>query len=124
MPFKNYLICLLLGTLLFACSADSESEMREQVIQEKLEERIAKYKSDKRKSCQKKVLQKAGAIADSILLREARLKRDTSDRPGIPDKPEVPEFVPVKDTVPVEPFFRDSTLELIESDSSVIGNDQ
>ena len=85
---------------------------------EKVEERVRKYKEEKHNSCQRKVLQKAGVVADSILLLEARLNRDTSGKPIIPEKPEIPEIIPIKDSIPVQPFYRDSSLELIEIDSS------
>ena len=102
----------------YACSQDKDNAVREQVIQEKVEERVERYKIEKLNSCRQKVLKRAGAIVDSILLVEARLKRDTLGKPPIPDKPVLPEIVPIKDTLPIRPFFRDSTLNLIEQDSS------
>jgi hypothetical protein len=118
MRFYTFTIGIILSFLLFSCSGADVNEMRQQVIFEKVEERVNKYKEEKQNSCQRKVLQKAGAIADSILLVEARLNRDTSRKPVIPEKPEIPEIIPIKDSIPVQPFYRDSSLELIEIDTS------
>ena len=118
MRFHPFLFSCILGLFLVSCSSGNDTDLREQVIQEKLEERVEKYKSEKRNACNKKVLKAAGAIADSILLVEARLKRDTSGKPLIPEKPELPEIVPIIDTLPVKPFFRDSSLELMKQDST------
>jgi hypothetical protein len=109
--------------IFYACSQDKkDNALREQVILQKVEERVVRYKKEKSNSCREKVLKRAGVIVDSILLVEARLKRDTSGKPVIPEKPQVPEIVPIKDTIPIRPFFRDSTLELMEQDSSLIDN--
>lgn len=98
-----------------------EEDIRVKVIHERVEERIAKYKISKYEACKRKVVKKAGTIADSILLLEARLNRDTTGRPLIPEKPESPEIKNIIDSVPVEPFFRDSSLEW-RNDSIEINN--
>ncbi len=115
-------ILLVFTGLLFACSSDNDNALREQMIQQTVEDRIQRYTKEKKNSCREKALKEAGAIVDSILLSEARLKRDTAGRPAIPEKPERPEIVPVEDSLPVQPFFRDSSLELIEQDSLNIDN--
>lgn len=122
MRLQTFLLVGVLAFFLFSCSQENESSVREQVIQEKLNERVEQYKSEKRNACREKVLKAAGVIADSILLVEARLKRDTSNRPPIPDKPELPKIIPIRDSVPVKPFFRDSSLELMQRDSFKKGN--
>ncbi len=121
MRFHTFTIGIISVFFLFSCSgAGDKNEVRQQVIFKKVEERVKQYKEEKYISCQRKVLQKAGAIADSILLAEARLNRDTSGKPVIPEKPEIPEIIPIKDSIPIKPFFRDSSLELIQIDSSDI----
>ncbi len=112
------LLILVFLCLFYACSQDKDNAVREQVIQQQVEERVERYKIEKLNSCRQKVLKRAGVIVDSILLVEARLKRDTSGKPPIPDKPELPNIVPIKDTLPIRPFFRDSTLDLMKKDSS------
>lgn len=116
------LILLVFVGVLSSCSSDNDNSLRDQMIQQTVEDRIQRYTIEKNNSCREKALKEAGAIVDSILLAEARLKRDTAGRPPIPEKPEIPEIVPVEDSLPVKPFFRDSSLELIEQDSSKIDN--
>lgn len=113
------LITFILLCFFGACAQEKDNAVREQMILQTVEERVDRYKEEKRNSCRQKVLKEAGAIVDSILLAEARLKRDTSGKPVIPDKPEKPEIVPIKDSLPVRPFFRDSSLELMELDTSL-----
>ena len=110
MQLKYIFILLTINFIFFSC-AGKDGDLRMKDIHEKVAEKVAKHKQIKRNTCRKKVLKAAGVLADSILLAEARLKRDTAGRPLIPSKPVVPEIKEVIDTLPVAPFFRDSSLE-------------
>ena len=111
MRLKFIFLLFTVSTFFWTCSLPDEGDVRVKVIHEKVEERIAKYKISKQEACKRKVLKEAGAIADSILLLDARLNRDTTGRPLIPEKPASPEIKNIADSIPVEPFFRDSSLE-------------
>ncbi len=105
-------------TLLSCEPPETETEIRQSVIEEQVKERLALHRATKLRVCQEKVLAEASRLADSILIHQARLKRDTLSKPPKPFKPEKPEIKTLIDSVPVKPFFRDSTLELLDTSAS------
>ena len=74
-------------------------------MQERLDERLLRWKEGMNRNCRNKVIEAASTIADSTLLANARFQRDTMDFPAVPGRPNRPDFVPPKDTVPVKPIF-------------------
>ena len=101
--------------LFFALCANScerpPSKTKGQVMQERLEKRLAKWRQAQSDRCRKEVLKTATAIVDSTLLADARLNRDISDLPDIPGRPRRPGFEAPEDTTPIAPllkFIRDS----------------
>lgn len=80
----------------------------EAFVEEKVEERLATYRAILDQQCWEAILQEAGTIADSILLTEARLRRDSVNKPPRPDKPEKPELKKLNDSLSLDPLFRDS----------------
>ena len=81
---------------------------RHQLIEEKLNERLADYRHRVVEKCQERILAEASSIVDSILIEQARLKKDTIGKPARLDKPEIPEIIPPKDSTPVAPLFGDT----------------
>lgn len=75
-------------------------------MQERLDDRLSNWQDMLRRNCEQAVIVEAIAIVDSTLLADARLKRDTSDRPSIPGRPGRPDFVPPDDTSEVKPLLK------------------
>lgn len=106
------IICIaaLLGSL-SACRSDGRDENQvavERFLEQQVAERIATYKRILEQQCRDKVLEEAGKIADSILIAEARLQRDSMNKPAKPTKPERPELKTLKDSLKLDPLFRDT----------------
>lgn len=87
------------------CLRKPPSKTKEQVMQEKLQERLDRWHADMENSCTRRVMERAAIIVDSTLLADARFKRDTSDLPPVPGRPEKPAFTPPRDSVPIRPIF-------------------
>lgn len=91
--------------LLSACGR-KPAKAKEQVMQERLTERIERWKVDMDKKCRKEVETKAIALSDSIIIVNAKLNRDTSIHSLIPGRPNRPDYKPPTDSVPVKPFLK------------------
>lgn len=103
---KIIVISAIICTCLSACSGDEEPLItKEELIEQRIEEKLANWEKVMRQKCEKDVLEAAEIIADSTLIAQARLDKV---RPEKPIKPEVPEVMELKDTVPVQPILRDS----------------
>ena len=74
-------------------------------MQERLDDRLRRWKEGVDRNCRNKVMEAATAIVDSTLLANARFKRDTSDIPLIPDRPNRPNFIAPSDSTPVKPIL-------------------
>lgn len=103
--------------VLFALCANAcggpPSKTKEQVVQERLNERLATWRATTLDKCRMEVLDAAAAIVDSTLLTDARLKRDLSGLPNVPGRPTRPGFEAPEDTTPIAPllqFILDSLL--------------
>lgn len=92
---------------LTACGEDNRNKLAvEQVIAEKVAERVANYRKNRLERCQEAAINEANTIADSLLLLEARLTRDTASKPLKPNKPEKPEIKILTDSTPIAPLIR------------------
>jgi hypothetical protein len=95
--------------LLAGCDdAEEQKAIEEMVIQRELDRRIANYKTVLFENCQERAIEEATRIADSIMIEEARLLKDTMGKPAKPPRPERPELRKLEDSTPVRPFLRDS----------------
>jgi hypothetical protein len=115
---KNVGYQLIIGVMavsfcLGGCTKKPPSKTKEQVIQEKLDERFERWKADLEQRCLDQAMDKAIAIVDSTIIANARLNRDTAGKPVIPMRPEKPTFVIPKDSTPVKPLLkkRQDTLQ-------------
>ena len=81
------------------------TKSKSEVIQERLDERLLRWREGMNRNCLQKVMDAASIIADSTLLANARFERDTMDFPAIPGRPNRPDFIPPKDTVAIKPIF-------------------
>ena len=97
---------MLLATTLLAGCHRQPTKTKEQVMQERLAERIDRWKIDAVKKCRKEVEEKATALTDSIVIANAKLNRDTSIHSLIPGRPTRPDYKPPTDSVPVKPFLK------------------
>jgi hypothetical protein len=100
---------LLWAVLLFgtsACEKKLPPKTKQQIMQEKLEERLAIWKADMTGNCLEKAFEKAVLIVDSTLIANARQHRDLSGKPFIPPRPEKPAFAVPADSLPVKPLLQ------------------
>ena len=74
-------------------------------MQERLAERLDRWKADINKKCREEVEDKAAALTDSIIIANAKLNRDTSIHTLIPGRPTRPDYKPPTDSVPVKPIL-------------------
>ena len=89
------------------------SKTKAQVMQERLDERLDRWRESLLNRCRQDVLDAATVIVDSTLLANARQNRDVSGLPDIPGRPNRPGFETPKDSTPVAPllrFIQDSLL--------------
>lgn len=98
-------VCLLSILLFSSCGEDNRNKIAvEKVVNEEIERRVNDYIQMRIKRCQDKAIAEANEIADSILIAEARLARDTITKPPKPLKPEKPEIKSLLDSTPVQPL--------------------
>lgn len=114
-----FLSVLLLLALANACESSTHLDI-DAVIEEKVQERLDEFQRIIKLRCQIEVLNEAGEIADSIILREARLQKDTLDRPFRPDRPSEPVLKRLEDSLPLAPLFPDS-IQLKPASSTLGG---
>ena len=107
----GYRAPLFLLLLLAACQSgpDQNRVAVETFVEQEVENRLALYRRILNQQCRDNILEEAGRIADSILITEARLKRDSLGKPPKPEKPERPELKQLKDSLTLDPLFRDTT---------------
>jgi hypothetical protein len=99
------LVLLLAAALLPGCDR-KPTKTKEQVMQERLTERLDRWAADVTKKCRKEVETKAIALTDSIVIANAKLNRDTSVHSLIPGRPTRPNYKPPTDSVQVKPFLK------------------
>lgn len=105
---------LFLATWLFflnfftACESATHVDI-DAVIAEKVQERLTEFESIVNRRCRDRALEEAGLMADSIIIEEARRKKDTLDRPMRPLRPDQPALLQLKDSLELAPLFDTST---------------
>lgn len=92
--------------LLLAACNQKPAKTKEQVMQERITERLERWKADTNKKCRKDVETKAIALVDSTVIANAKLNRDTSIHSLIPGRPTRPDYQPPTDSVQVKPFLK------------------
>lgn len=89
------------------------------LMESTLQEKLDAYRQRMEEDCQKRILKEAARVADSIIVEEARLYRDTVQRPPIPPRPERPETKKLPDSLPVGPLIsRPDTVPQPPTDSA------
>jgi len=103
---KGY--CLLFCGVLFffSCQSDTKKALtKEEIIAQKIEEKVARWKKSMRTKCSEDILEEAIAIVDSTLIARARLDVDSIPKPLKPIKPEKPAIKELRDTLPIAPIL-------------------
>lgn len=98
-------LTMLIGLSFAACRREA-TKTKEQVMQERLSERLERWKLDTGKKCLRDIETKAIALTDSIVIANAKLNRDTSIQAIIPGRPTRPDYKPPEDTVAVKPVLK------------------
>lgn len=99
-----------MAVILLASCQGAPSKTKEQVMQERLNERLMKWRGDINKKCRNDVEAKAAALTDSIIIANAKLNRDTSIHLLIPGRPNRPDYKPPTDSVKVEPVLKEKQV--------------
>ncbi|MBK7869953.1 MAG: hypothetical protein IPJ74_04310 [Saprospiraceae bacterium] len=101
-----YIIAILLLNVLVACDSEEEAQRIERIlIEQNVEKRLADYKMIHDRNCRTKILEEATRIADSLIILEARLSKDTLLKPFKPERPEKPALKTLPDTAKIKPFL-------------------
>lgn len=93
--------------LLPACQKNDRNQQAVQAaIEREIAERVNFFRDNRLQRCHEQALEEASLLADSILIEEARLERDTIGKPPIPPKPEKPKIKSLLDSLPIGPLVR------------------
>ncbi len=105
---KRYylLFCGVLFFSFFSCQSEKKQSLtKEEIIEQKIEEKVNRWVNSMREKCKENVLEEAAALVDSILIARARLDVDSIPKPEKPIKPEMPMIKELKDTLPIAPIL-------------------
>ena len=109
--FYTAIMLLLCSSFLFSCEKKTDKEAIQELIEETAQKRLDDFRRIRMKRCWQDVMEEASRVADSILLEEARLRRDTLLKPPKPDKPDKPEIKTLLDSTPIKPFLANESLD-------------
>lgn len=92
--------------ILLCCSSFQQVVTHEMLVQNKLEEKLDRYKADQLRNCRKKILKEAIAKVDSMLISQAKIQTvDTVAKPPLPIKPIKPVIKRATDTGEIKPVL-------------------
>ena len=104
-------ILLIFLLPLWSCGEDNRNKIAvDRVIAEEVEKRVQNFRTTRMDRCKEKAIDEANEIADSLLILEARLSRDTISKPPKPEKPEKPEIKLLEDSTPIQPIFNTDSI--------------
>ncbi|MEL6717600.1 MAG: hypothetical protein AAFP82_02710 [Bacteroidota bacterium] len=109
MNHNSLFIILLL--LFCACEKDQSAEVKQQLIAEKVEERVQRLMSNKYTRCREELMEKANTMVDSILIARAKANKDTITKPPKPFKPDQPDAFLLEDSFAIQPLLKDTLLQ-------------
>ena len=101
--------CLLLCSL-FACH--DKVALKQALMDETILQKVASHQRKKIKACKEEAMREALIIADSVMIKLALSKVDTSGQGNRPIKPARPELDLPVDTTPIKPLFEDTIIRL------------
>ncbi len=107
---RNTFIFFTLGLCWFifstaACVPEKSAKSKREVIDERVAYKMAIWRSNFNKRCRKRVMEEATYLVDSILIANARSKKDTTAKPLKPPKPNFPGLEVPLDTTPIGPVI-------------------
>ena len=108
LPLKYIAFVFCISFLFVACEANEPAVSKAELIQEKLDERIALLHKNKRKRCLDETFAEAEIIVDSMVRAHARREKDAISKPLKPTKPERPDVFILQDTGAIRPLVLDS----------------
>ncbi|MEN0045840.1 MAG: hypothetical protein AAF806_02140 [Bacteroidota bacterium] len=111
LALKPFSPIIIIAIILSACEEDQSAELKQQLIAEKVEERVQRLMENKRIRCRDELMENANQIVDSILIAKAKASKDTIGKPPKPFKPEQPDAFLLEDTFAIQPLLRDSIVE-------------
>ena len=114
---KRFLYGLCGCCCLIACH--NEEALRQALIEKTVKEKVANHQKRKTAVCNKEIMQKAIELADSLMIKLALSKSDSSKNIVKPAKPVRPNISLPVDTTPIKPLFED-TLARKKRDTSQI----
>lgn len=103
----SVIFCLSIYILPLLGCQKKPAKTKEEVMQERLTERLDRWKSDMEKKCRNDIEDKATALTDSIVIENAKQNRDTSIFSILPGRPTRPDYKPPTDSVPVKPILKE-----------------
>lgn len=98
------IIFIILVFLLLSCESATHVDI-DAVIEEKVAERLNEFQNVLMRRCRERANEEAGAIADSIIIEQARRQKDTIGRPDRPLRPDMPELKTLEDSLELAPLF-------------------
>ncbi len=104
--------CFLLCSL-SACH--DKAALTQALIDETVQQKVASHQRKKIATCRNEALAEALAIADSVMIKLALSKVDTSGQGNRPTKPARPELDLPVDTTPIKPLFEDTIIRLADT---------
>jgi len=115
---KEWLLVIVAGLAFIIFSAFQKESPKDR-IEEEVNKKVEKYRDLEMKRCRKKMFERAGLMADSLLMARSRSKAiDTLVKPPIPIRPNRPEVLYPKDSTPLAPFLELDTMAKIRQDTS------
>ncbi len=108
-----FLITLFLAmtALLPGCENEAKRQSQEQaLLKSRMEERLDMAREVRREECERRLLDSALYIVDSLRVLDARHALDTIQRPHKPFKPEKPGPGTSLDSLEVKPLLPDSLI--------------
>lgn len=115
----HFVMALLFLAVFFVACETPKGKTRQEVMDERVADKVQKWYDVYIKNCQKDVLEAAAAIVDSTLIATARRAANRANKPPKPTKPGQPRVEFPKDTTPVAPLI---DLLLFLGDTNLINS--
>ncbi|MFK7982155.1 MAG: hypothetical protein AB8G86_19400 [Saprospiraceae bacterium] len=109
--YKNKFLGL--SIILISLSAcHDKAALKQALIENTVKQKVANHQKKKKATCRREALAEAVLIADSLMIKLALSKADTSGQGNRPVKPARPELDLPVDTTPIKPLFEDTIVTL------------
>lgn len=116
LPKKSFFLFVCLFFHLTSCH--DKAALKQVIIEKMVQEKIDKHITKKKAACFKEAMDEALVLADSMMIKLALSKVDTSGVINRPAKPARPEIDLPVDTTPIQPLFEDTIIN--EKDTTLL----